>query len=135
MIDVDFFKNYNDTYGHPAGDAVLVTIGALLKESFRRPADKAARYGGEEFIIILPDTPEVGLQSLAERLHESIREKHIEHSSSKVAPYVTVSIGSATVKPGADGNAETAGSCIKLADDALYRAKDEGRNRSVIAGR
>jgi len=135
MIDVDFFKKYNDTYGHQAGDAVLVTIGALLNGLFRRTADKAARYGGEEFVIILPDTPEAGLHSLAERLHNSIRDKRIEHSSSLVAACVTVSIGGATVEPGADGNVETTGSFIKLADDALYRAKEEGRNRSVIAGR
>ncbi|MGI4800955.1 MAG: diguanylate cyclase [Janthinobacterium lividum] len=126
MFDADWFKKYNDTYGHPAGDTVLRSIGTCLRQHLRRPDDLAARYGGEEFIALLPDTDSDAARAMAERIRLGIEGLAIEHSGSPFG-IVTVSIGVAVASPchGFD-TAEL----IQAADRALYDAKRDGRNRS-----
>jgi diguanylate cyclase (GGDEF)-like protein len=130
FMDIDFFKQFNDRYGHSAGDECLRRIGELLLELARRPADLAARYGGEEFVILLPGTGREGAASLAETLREKVEALEIPHEESTVAPHLTCSIGLiSTVATDASG----VEAFIAAADRALYRAKREGRNR-VVAG-
>ena len=125
MLDVDYFKFYNDTYGHPAGDKVLISIVKALKSQLNRPTDVVARYGGEEFAIILPDSNAEGSQVIAEKLRSAVSNLNIPHSESKIADRVTASIGIATYQPDTDCNA----TCfLEMADTALYDAKHDGRN-------
>ena len=126
MIDIDFFKNYNDTYGHSKGDICLKTIAEILKKNLLRADDFVARYGGEEFTVVLPNTDERGSHTVAERLLESIRHHNIPHKTSSVAGYVTISIGitSAIVQYTHSGE-----DYIKWADKALYMSKQNGRDR------
>ena len=126
ICDVDFFKMYNDTYGHQAGDACLQSISSVISSTFKRPLDVAARYGGEEFIIALPETDQDVALALAINLLKSVQELDIRHETSVVAPYVTISAGLATDGISDDTDAEK---LIRIADRALYRAKDLGRNR------
>ncbi len=130
LIDVDRFKAYNDTYGHPAGDDCLRTIGNLLKLGLRRPGDVAARHGGEEFAAILPDTPEEGALMLAETLRKTVHGLGMEHTGSAFGA-VTISIGLATATPG--GPITRGEDLAELADAALYAAKAGGRNRTAAA--
>ncbi|MCL2702401.1 MAG: diguanylate cyclase [Defluviitaleaceae bacterium] len=125
MIDIDFFKDYNDTYGHSAGDDCLKAVAALLSKNVPRADDFVARYGGEEFVIVLPNTDENGARIVAERLLAGIRERAIPHKTSAVADHVTFSIGFVTdnVK-----HTHTAGNFIKRADEMLYKSKHSGRN-------
>ena len=129
MADVDFFKNYNDCYGHQMGDVCLKKVAAAMKKSALRPADMAARYGGEEFALILPMTPSMGAVKVAGRTMDSIRKMEIKHEKSEVHPYITVSMGIATVIPTSDFQLKD---FIGMADKALYSAKKEGRNRYVV---
>jgi diguanylate cyclase (GGDEF)-like protein len=126
MADVDFFKLYNDCYGHPGGDACLRQVATALRSACRRPADLAARYGGEEFALILPDTPVEGAMELAEALLERVRGLGLPHAHSTVAPHVTLSMGVGTCVPDAMA---TADGFVQRADEALYQAKLLGRNR------
>lgn len=126
MIDIDFFKNYNDTYGHLKGDECLVKVAQALKKNLNRPRDLVARWGGEEFVCILPDTNLNGAMEVAEDLRKAIMELGIPHESSRVENVVTVSIGVATIKPSDEYEAE---SLIKKSDKALYSAKGKGRNQ------
>jgi len=126
MIDIDYFKKYNDAYGHDAGDNCLKTVASILAECIIREEDFIARYGGEEFTVILPNTDKSGAQVIAEKLLKKVRECNIPHKASDVADYVTISIGGTTdivnhLKHGND--------FIKVADEALYKSKKEGRNR------
>ena len=130
MLDVDFFKLYNDAYGHQQGDDCLKSVAKALAGAVLRPGDLPARYGGEEFALILPHTPLEGARCVGERVLENIRALGIEHRSSKVAPCVTASIGVAGCIPGSDR--EPAG-LLQLADRALYAAKQQGRARVVCA--
>ncbi|MBX9710764.1 MAG: sensor domain-containing diguanylate cyclase [Xanthobacteraceae bacterium] len=125
MIDVDHFKPYNDTYGHQAGDEVLIAVAEAIKGAVRRPDDVAARYGGEEFAVLLPDTNEAGASQIAATIGASIRRLRIEHAGSEYR-LVTVSIGVATAMP---HTGMTRSGLIRCADTALYRAKEDGRNR------
>ena len=126
MIDIDYFKAYNDCYGHQGGDQTLQKVAHALRSTAMRPADLVARYGGEEFGIILPNTAFHGAESLAERLLTNIRALQIPHSGSKAAAIVTVTVGALTQIP----SAQTPPSLmIQLADKALYTAKNLGRNR------
>lgn len=129
LVDVDYFKRYNDTYGHQAGDACLQQVATLMKQTVGlRASDIVARYGGEEFACLLPDCPlEQGL-ILAENLRTAVENLHIPHAASAVGEFVTVSIGVATIYH-ADGEKEA---LIAAADAGLYRAKDAGRNRVDI---
>lgn len=129
MIDVDYFKAYNDHYGHGRGDECLIKIAATLKSALKRPSDILARYGGEEFIVMLQDIDKEGAMSVAQALLQAIRELNIPHEYSSVADHVTISLGVALqaakeIKHGAD--------FLKIADDAMYRAKTAGRDRIEI---
>lgn len=128
MLDIDYFKPYNDTYGHQGGDNCLKAVAETIKESEKRPADLAARYGGEEFAIILPETDEQGVRDLAQGILQRIRALKIPHKSSQVHEYLTVSIGTATAIPDRESHPS---SMIKSADERLYHAKNTGRNRVV----
>jgi diguanylate cyclase (GGDEF)-like protein len=125
MMDVDFFKRYNDLYGHPAGDRVLISVADALNSELLRPADMIARYGGEEFVAILPDSGPEGSLIVAERLRAAIFDLNIFHGGSEIADRVTMSIGVASYLPGTTCN-ET--SLLEAADMALYNAKHGGRN-------
>lgn len=128
MIDVDYFKDYNDHYGHPAGDACLVEIAAVLRDIFRRETDIVIRLGGEEFLVVLLDIDLDEAMRLAEAMRSMLQAVGILHARSAAAPVVTVSIGVATAKPGTPIDVERLVAC---ADSALYQCKAQGRNRSV----
>jgi diguanylate cyclase (GGDEF)-like protein/PAS domain S-box-containing protein len=130
IVDVDYFKNYNDTYGHLDGDSCLQKIAHTLRDSLRRAGNFVARYGGEEFAVILPDTDAEGAYLFAESLREKIENLNIEHKDSKIGKNVTVSIGVSTTVP---KKGSTHDKLISLADKALYEAKQGGRNRVVRA--
>jgi two-component system chemotaxis family response regulator WspR len=130
MIDIDFFKNYNDTYGHLGGDFCLKEIAAIIKQSEKRSTDLATRYGGEEFALILPETSLKGAKEIAETLLRTVHDRKIDHSSSIIADFVTISIGVATNIPTRDTSYEQ---LIEEADKALYKAKNSGRNKVVIS--
>jgi len=125
MMDVDYFKFYNDTYGHLAGDDCLKRVTAALLSSLRA-SDFAARYGGEEFVTILYESDKEGALSTAERIRAKVESLRIPHQSSPISPYVTVSLGMATFVP-SEGSAPD--HLINMADQKLYRAKENGRNR------
>lgn len=127
MIDVDHFKDYNDTYGHQAGDACLQAIANAMTECIQRTVDAAARYGGEEFAVILPNASTVGASFVAERIRAAIERLKLPVPGEKDGK-VTVSIGVATVTPMQTGGFAK---LIATADDALYQAKHQGRNRVV----
>lgn len=124
LVDVDFFKRYNDHYGHPAGDEVLKAVAQCLASLANRPHDLAARIGGEEFALVLHDTHQTGAYHVAEQLRAAIAARHIEHADSPVGPHLTVSIGIAIA------GKETPSSLISRADLAVYKAKDAGRNQA-----
>jgi len=126
MIDIDYFKKYNDTYGHGAGDNCLKTVASALSQCVIRNEDFVARYGGEEFTVVLPHTDEKGAQVVAEKMLEKIRGCNIPHEASDIANYVTISIGGITdvinhLQHGSD--------YINAADEGLYESKKNGRNR------
>ena len=126
MIDIDFFKYYNDTYGHSKGDECLKIIAKTLKQGATRADDFVARYGGEEFAVVLPNTKEIGAVNVANRLLEAIRNCKIPHESSPIADHVTISIG---VTTGAANFMQSVEEYINRADEMLYKSKHEGRNR------
>ncbi|PKL24896.1 MAG: hypothetical protein CVV47_06295 [Spirochaetae bacterium HGW-Spirochaetae-3] len=127
MIDVDFFKNYNDLYGHAGGDAALRSIGLVIRECVMRPDDLPSRYGGEEFAVLLPDTDEAGAFTVLERVRRAVGALELPHAGSAVSVAVTVSCGVAAVRPG-DAGADM-DALMAMADKALYAAKAAGRNR------
>lgn len=129
MIDVDYFKDYNDNYGHQHGDQCLVQIAGALNSVLHRSRDLVARYGGEEFTVILPDTSEDGAVQIAEAMRAEIEGLQIEHAYSGVAKFVTVSLGVSTLVPEL---LSKTGTLIHAADRALYQAKRSGRNCVVI---
>jgi len=130
MFDIDFFKKYNDKFGHLGGDECLKQVALSLQAIAQRPADTVARYGGEEFIVLLPETDSGGALTVAEKLRAEVENLHLPNPDSTVGPFVTVSVGVITVVPTADS---TPDACLRLVDEALYRAKDGGRNRVSIA--
>jgi len=128
LIDIDFFKVYNDHYGHNDGDACLRLVARQLNAVVLRNTDFCARFGGEEFVCLLPNTDANGAKDKAEALRIAIENMQIPHNGNKVSPVVTVSVGGATFPFSIDTN-WTADIIIEQADKALYRAKAEGRNR------
>ena len=126
MIDIDFFKKYNDTYGHSEGDACLKSIAKVLAASVMRPEDFAARYGGEEFVVVLPNTDENGARAIAERILENVRACGIPHTQSEAANCVTVSVGVTTAYIDLTFDSDD---YIKLAEEALCTSKENGRNQ------
>lgn len=130
IADIDFFKTYNDAYGHLAGDRILKQVADTLLTVVKRSNDFVARFGGEEFIIILPNTGEEGAFVVAEKLRMEIENLMIPHIKSPIGDYLTISLGIATSVPHSNISVEI---LIEKADQALYIAKGEGRNRVVTA--
>jgi diguanylate cyclase (GGDEF)-like protein len=126
FIDVDYFKNYNDLYGHVAGDECLIKIGETLKASLSRSSDMAVRYGGEEFLVLLPETRKEDALKIAALILKKIESLAIPHAGSVVKNCITISIGVATLLPGHHSRHED---LVKIADKALYHAKSQGRNQ------
>ncbi|MES2183176.1 MAG: diguanylate cyclase [Pseudomonadota bacterium] len=131
MVDVDFFKQYNDCYGHAKGDEALRAVAQCLRRGMRRPGDLAARYGGEEFALVMADTTPANALVLAQSLCRAVAGLLIPHERSQAAEYLTVSIGVASGQPAGDGDGQA---LVKRADEALYRAKAAGRNGAVGVG-
>ncbi|MFB2938602.1 diguanylate cyclase [Aerosakkonemataceae cyanobacterium BLCC-F154] len=129
LIDVDYFKFYNDNYGHIAGDFCLQEVAKAIKSNVQRATDLVARYGGEEFAVILPTTSADGAIYLAEQIMNSVRNLKIVHKKSAVSPYVTISLGVASVIPNLEMKPSD---LIALADAALYKAKSSGRDRYIL---
>ena len=127
LIDLDYFKQYNDYYGHLQGDECLKTVAQTLSQVIKRSTDLVARYGGEEFVLVLPDTDEAGAVAIAEEIQSAIAQQKISHASHLASDQVTVSLGIATVIPTVETSWET---LVTLADVALYQAKEQGRDRS-----
>jgi diguanylate cyclase (GGDEF)-like protein len=126
FIDIDYFKLYNDTYGHILGDECLKLVAESIKASLKRTGDTVARYGGEEFVVLLPGTGIEGTEFAAEKIRENVEALRLAHSASTASEYVTISLGVAAVVPERAG---TVSLVIDMADKALYRAKEQGRNR------
>lgn len=128
LCDIDFFKRYNDHYGHQMGDECLKAVAATISSCVQRPADLTARYGGEEFCILLPNTDSRGASQLAETIRKDVQGLKWEHQGSEVSHWVTISLGVATVFPPINGDVNTI-ELVKSADKALYEAKKSGRNQ------
>lgn len=129
IIDIDHFKQFNDTYGHLAGDEVLRKVAQAVQAAFRRPKDLVVRLGGEEFVVVLPATPLGHLAMLAQRAVEAVEALDLAHSSSPVSGRVTISVGGAGCQPDREDRRLA---LMEAADKALYEAKRLGRNRAVI---
>ena len=130
MCDIDYFKFYNDTYGHQAGDECLRKVAGVLRNAVKRPADLVARYGGEEFVVVLPNTDIQGATVVAEFIRAEVRGLQIVHAKSAVCEYVTLSVGVACCIP---APMLQPGTLIAIADEELYRAKKTGRDRVSVA--
>ncbi len=128
LIDVDYFKPFNDNYGHQRGDECLQHVAKALSHALQRPADFVARYGGEEFVVVLPETDARGAMQIAENLRAAVDALHMEHVCSKICDHVTISLGVACCSP----DFQKPGDIIKAADQALYQAKERGRNQAVL---
>ncbi len=129
LCDIDFFKDYNDCYGHQQGDEALIRVAAVFKQVVNRSSDCVARYGGEEFGFILPNTTTEGAEQVAQRIHQQIRQLDMEHGSSEASGHLSVSIGFVSYVPQHGDEPEMG---IAMADSALYQAKADGRNRTCI---
>lgn len=129
MCDVDFFKAYNDTYGHQAGDECLQQVAHAISAAVKRPADLVARYGGEEFAVILPYTESAGAVQVAENIRHKVQALLLDHATSRVSKYVTLSLGVACIIPSHDSSLAL---LILSADKALYQAKASGRDTVVL---
>ncbi|WP_028105024.1 diguanylate cyclase [Pseudoduganella violaceinigra] len=126
LLDIDCFKQYNDHYGHPAGDRALRAVARAARGAMRRPCDVAARYGGEEIVVLMPETDAAQALHVAESIREAVAQMLVPHERSIAGPVLSVSIGGATLPPGGE---ESAPALFESADAALYRAKQAGRNR------
>lgn len=130
MIDIDFFKHFNDNYGHLEGDICLKKVSAVLAKTGNRPGDLVARFGGEEFVVLLSGAASDAAQMLAERLRSAVSNLKVKHEYSETADHVTISLGIASVIPGHEQNNPQV--LISLADTALYQAKKNGRNQAIL---
>lgn len=131
MLDIDFFKLYNDNYGHLAGDITLHAVAQALSSTLKRPTDIVGRFGGEEFLCILPDTDQQGMQKISADMLQAIVDLSIPHQYSKVSNVITVSIGACSLVPMYENPVEY---YVNLADMALYQSKNNGRNRITFCG-
>lgn len=131
MCDVDCFKAYNDNYGHQMGDQCLRDIAGAIKTNIKRSVDVVARYGGEEFAVIMPNTEAEGAVKVAETIRMAVEQLQIPHKTSSVSPYITLSLGVASMIPTRNSQPEN---LVQEADNALYEAKRKGRNRSIMGG-
>jgi diguanylate cyclase (GGDEF)-like protein/PAS domain S-box-containing protein len=129
LFDIDYFKRYNDYYGHQFGDDALKKIAKIVEQTLYRPADLVARYGGEEFVVILPNTDLEGAFRVAEQIRGAIASLEIPHQNSDTSNIVTVSVGVTSLLPSPQQKPST---LIKQADIALYNAKQQGRNRAIV---
>ena len=129
LCDIDYFKLYNDTYGHLSGDDCLKQVAQAISQAAKRPADLVARYGGEEFVVVLPNTESEGVMHVAQTIQKEIHQLQIPHEHSSVSPYVTVSIGMSFTIP---NNATAPEVLLDTADQALYEAKAQGRNMLIL---
>ena len=129
LCDVDYFKRFNDCYGHRPGDNCLIQVARVISESVRRPADFVARYGGEEFVVILPNTKAKGAIHLAEAIRQNLSVLKIPHRKSDISEFVTLSLGVASIIPPFPVNQPTI--LVEIADKALYMAKEQGRDRVI----
>ncbi len=129
MLDLDFFKTYNDNYGHRAGDQCLQAIANAIKQSLLRPADFCARYGGDEFVLVLAGADSAGAMEVIERIRNAVAKLSIIHGFSAISPTITISSGYTTVLPSYKTSPEQ---MLKVADEALYKAKLQGRNRTIF---
>ncbi len=129
MLDIDYFKQFNDYYGHPAGDTCLRTIAKLLRRVCRRPRDLVARYGGEEMVLVLPETDLNGAVRLAVEILQSVRNLALAHAKSPSPSVLTLSAGVSAFEP---STPQTGTALLQQADDALYAAKRNGRNRLYL---
>ena len=128
LIDIDFFKQYNDRHGHVQGDECLKAVAAALGTVANRPRDLLARYGGEEFVLVLPATDEAAAQRVSERVRQALFKAQIAHGASAVGRLLTVSQGVGTIIP---SSTDTLMQFLDAVDRRLYRAKQGGRDRSV----
>lgn len=133
FFDIDFFKQYNDNYGHQQGDVAIKKVAQIAQTAVKRPGDLVARYGGEEFVIVLPNTPEPGAIFIAERLLDAVMDLKIPHEKSTVSEYLTTSVGVASVHFETDSFSGTYEDFVEAADGALYEAKQSGRNTVASA--
>ncbi|MGQ2964210.1 sensor domain-containing diguanylate cyclase [Methylophilus sp.] len=131
MIDIDFFKQYNDLYGHLQGDEVLKRVAHTLNAAGLRAKDFFARFGGEEFALILPETNETSAIKIAERCRNLIFKQQIPHAASNISQLLTISIGVSSIIPASNQQPKA---FVEFVDSLLYQAKDGGRNRTVMAG-
>lgn len=127
MFDIDHFKAFNDTFGHPAGDKVIAAVAQTISSRLQRSTDFVARYGGEEFVAFLVGDGSHKAFTYLQKIRQALEDRHIPHSPS-VSEWVTMSIGGVTVIPQADSSYNAA---LKIADAMLYNAKEAGRNRVV----
>ncbi len=134
MIDVDFFKRFNDHYGHQSGDDCLRKVANALAGATRRPADMVARYGGEEFVALLPQTDREGVTTVAEALRTAVESLAMPHAKSDARNTVTISLGGTLESPHAEDPETNAQTMVARADKALYAAKHGGRNRFMLSG-
>ncbi|OGT22320.1 MAG: diguanylate cyclase response regulator [Gammaproteobacteria bacterium RBG_16_57_12] len=130
LLDIDYFKKFNDNYGHQMGDECLQQVANCLSRSLKRTSDALARYGGEEFVVILPDTDAAGAVTIAEKLRSCIDTMNLTHEYSGVSDHVTISLGVATMSP---NHGMQSKELVSKADEALYAAKKNGRNRYMTA--
>jgi diguanylate cyclase (GGDEF)-like protein len=129
MIDIDYFKNYNDNYGHSLGDKALFSVAQTIKEALLRPLDSVSRYGGEEFIVLLPDIDFHGARHVAQNIQKAIKSLSIPHDFSFTDKHITLSIGGVIGNP---NNSGISSDYLKQADKLLYKAKSEGRNKVIL---
>ncbi|HPE70177.1 MAG TPA: diguanylate cyclase [Thermotogota bacterium] len=129
MMDIDYFKEYNDSYGHGKGDEALRMVAGTIQGSLQRAGDFVARYGGEEFLAILPYSNPEQARAVSEQIRKNVQGLHIAHGHSPVSPVVTISVGGVTLVPNL---ATTPCGVIEQADKAMYQAKQDGKNRVVL---
>ena len=127
MVDVDYFKKYNDTYGHQSGDECLRQVAEAVEKRVHRPSDYAARYGGEEFVVVLPGASISDVQQISERMRRLVEDTQLNHNSQSIK--ITVSIGGTSFP---ENNVDNIMEMIKTADTKLYQAKSNGRNLAII---